>query len=66
MPTLTPSSDIALIVVAYLGWKLYKKTSIVRLEDIPIREALDQVNRDEELHEEPHKGPLRFVSWLWE
>lgn len=57
--------DIGLILAAYLIWKLVKRTSIVALVDIPLRQALDESNRVVEEIETKSRGWLRFVSWLW-
>ena len=58
--------DIPLVLSAYLIWKFVKKTKIVPLDEIPIRDALEQAEQYPEQPAEPSKGPVRFVSWIWD
>ncbi|KAG9857138.1 amino acid permease, partial [Aureobasidium melanogenum] len=59
--------DIPLILVAYLGWKYYKGTKFVALEDIPIRAALDEIRDNSETPEPVRKGWKGVVmKLLWE
>ncbi|ORX33309.1 amino acid permease/ SLC12A domain-containing protein [Kockovaella imperatae] len=57
--------DIPLVLVAYFGWKLYKKTKLVRLMDIPLMEVLEQMAEERE-EVEKAEGWVRWVSWLWD
>ncbi|CDR99763.1 probable general amino acid permease [Sporisorium scitamineum] len=67
--------DIPLVIVFFLGWKLIKKTKWVKLEDLPLREAIEQARelavlaeRQQEA-EDAVKGKrtwLRFISWIWD
>lgn len=60
-------SDIPLILVAYLGWKYFKGTKFVALEDIPIRAALDEIRDNPETPEPVRKGWKGVVmKLLWE
>ncbi len=38
--------DIPLVVLAYLAWKLYKKTNVVSLESIPLEQAFRQAEEN--------------------
>ncbi|KAH0018655.1 amino acid permease, partial [Aureobasidium melanogenum] len=59
--------DIPLILVAYLGWKYFKGTKFVALEDIPIRAALDEIRDNPETPEPVSKGWKGVVmKLLWE
>ncbi|SJX65692.1 probable general amino acid permease [Sporisorium reilianum f. sp. reilianum] len=67
--------DIPLVIVFFLGWKWTKKTKWVKLEDLPLREAIEQARERtlqaerEQQAEEAVKGRrtwLRLVSWIWD
>ncbi|GAC97981.1 amino acid transporter [Pseudozyma hubeiensis SY62] len=67
--------DIPLVIAFFVGWKLIKKTKWVKLEDLPLREAIEQAKeradqaRLEEEAEAAVKGDrrwLRFISWIWD
>lgn len=58
--------DIPLVITAYVVWKIIKKTKIVSLSDIPIREALDEVERHPEAPEPEPKGWQKAVGILWD
>lgn len=58
--------DIGLVTAAYFIWKYLKKTSFVKLEDIPIRAALDEIDRNPEEIEPPAKGWRKIVGALWD
>ncbi|KAJ8123956.1 hypothetical protein O1611_g9474 [Lasiodiplodia mahajangana] len=59
--------DIPLVLAAYLIWKLWKKTKIVSLSEIPLEEAFRQAEQVPD-DEPPMKknSMLRFVSWIWD
>ncbi|KAI1816677.1 amino acid permease/ SLC12A domain-containing protein [Poronia punctata] len=59
--------DIPLVLSAYLIWKLWKKTKMVSLSDIPLEEAFKQA-RDFQDDEPPMKsrGWVKLVSWIWD
>lgn len=64
---LTCIRDIPLILMAYLGWKYFKGTKFVALEDIPIRAALDEIRDNPETPEPVRKGWKGVVmKLLWE
>ncbi|KAF9641017.1 putative dicarboxylic amino acid permease protein [Lasiodiplodia theobromae] len=48
--------DIGLVLTAFLLWKFIKKTKVVNLEEIPLREALAEVDRFPETPDPPRKG----------
>ena len=58
--------DIPLVLAAFVLWKFFKKTRFVNLTDIPLREALDEIERKPEEPEPRPKGWLRWVSFLWD
>ncbi|OJJ45139.1 hypothetical protein ASPZODRAFT_18048 [Penicilliopsis zonata CBS 506.65] len=49
--------DIPLVLVFYLGYKFWKKTKIVPLKDIPIRQALLEAEND------PENVPIKASGW---
>lgn len=61
-----PPRDIPLVICAYLIWKVWKKTKIVSLMDIPLRDALEQASQHPDEPEEKQTGFLKFVSWIWD
>jgi amino acid transporter len=64
--TLDFISDIPLVLTAFFIWKFTKNTSIVRLNDIPLREMLAHIAAHPEEAEVKPKGAIRFISWLWD
>ncbi|KAF9877857.1 amino acid permease [Colletotrichum karsti] len=58
--------DIPLVLGAYTIYKLVKKTKIVPLNDIPLRDAFEQADEYPEEPEPKKTGPVRFVSWIWD
>jgi amino acid transporter len=52
------------VAVAYLGWKFFKGTHILPLSEIPIREALDEIERTPEDKILPTTGWSR-LNILW-
>ncbi|KAK7702973.1 hypothetical protein SLS57_011108 [Botryosphaeria dothidea] len=58
--------DIPLVITAYLLWKFIKKTKIVSLTDIPLREALADVDRFPEMPEPEAKGWKKALNILWD
>ncbi|KAK4943366.1 hypothetical protein LTR10_017040 [Elasticomyces elasticus] len=57
--------DIPLVITAYVAWKVYKRTSIVDLSEIPLEEALERAVGDVELEKE-HPLWRRLVGILWD
>jgi amino acid transporter len=60
------SSDIPLVIAAYLIWKFIKRTKIVSLKDIPLQEALNEIELYPEDPEPENTGWRRFVTFLWD
>lgn len=58
--------DIPLVLGAYAIWKVIKKTKLVRLEDIPLREAFEEIGREPEDPEPVAKGWVKWVAFLWD
>lgn len=56
--------DIALVMIAYAGWKVFKKTKILSLDEIPLRAALDEIRRTPEEKILPARGWAR-MNILW-
>ena len=65
-PEANNGRDIPLVIAAFLVWKSFKGTKFVSLEDIPIREALDEIARHPEPLEVRPKGWKKVVAILWE
>ncbi|KAK0671641.1 putative amino acid permease [Cercophora samala] len=63
--------DIPIVLVAYLSWKLLRKTSIIPLDQIPLEEAFEQAEENIMVQTQGFpptkaKGWTRFVSWIWD
>ncbi|KAI1609513.1 amino acid permease/ SLC12A domain-containing protein [Exophiala viscosa] len=57
--------DIPLVITAYVAWKVYKRTSVVNLSEIPLEEALERAVGDVEIEKE--RPPWRkLVGFLWD
>ncbi|KAG9241214.1 arginine permease [Calycina marina] len=56
--------DIPLVLAAYFGWKMFKRTKILSLHDIPIRVALEEIRLTPEAKIPPMKGWKR-LNILW-
>ena len=61
------SSDIPIVLTAYLFWKYFRKTKVVSLDDIPLEDAFQQAEYfvDDE-PEVKKKGWIRAISWIWD
>lgn len=60
-----PNRDIALVLAAYGLFKLIKRTNIVTLAGLPLREALDRAVEDDEA-EKPRSFWERCIGILWD
>ncbi|KAI1736602.1 amino acid permease/ SLC12A domain-containing protein [Xylaria scruposa] len=59
--------DIPLVLSAYLIWKLWKKTKIISLSDIPLSEAFKQAGQVSDDEPPAKRGTwIRLVSWIWD
>lgn len=65
--------DIPLVIVLFVGWKFFKKTKWVNLDDLPLNEVIQQAQRRAELAAIEQQNMvdmspfwLRFVSWIWD
>ena len=58
--------DIPLVLAAFLIWKFVKKTRFVKLSEIPLREALDDIDRHPEPLDPSSKGWKKYVGFLWD
>lgn len=63
--TLTPRRVIPIVLVLFVGWKFFHKTSFVDLNEVPLRQILDHIDEFPEQREEPKSGPLKIFSWMW-
>ena len=59
------SRDIVLVLTAYLLWKLIKKTKIVALADIPLREAIERARGDPGVEKKVPRW-RKVVGFLWD
>jgi amino acid transporter len=58
--------DIPLVLVAFLLWKFIKRTKFVKLSEIPLKEALDDVYQNPEPLDPGSKGWKKIVGFLWD
>lgn len=58
--------DIPLVLTAFVLWKVIKKTRFVKLSEIPLKEALDDVERHPETPEPGSKGWRKLFTFLWD
>ncbi|KAF2161945.1 hypothetical protein M409DRAFT_69456 [Zasmidium cellare ATCC 36951] len=58
--------DIPLVLTAFVLWKIFKKTSFVKLDEIPLKEALEEIERKPEESEPPKKGWAKWIGILWD
>jgi amino acid transporter len=49
--------DIPLVLVVYLGYKFIRKTKFVPLEDVPVRQAIEEAQND------PENVPIKARGW---
>jgi yeast amino acid transporter len=56
--------DIPLVICAYLGWKFFKGTKILLLDEIPIQAALEEIEQMPEEKIPPARGWHR-LNILW-
>lgn len=61
----TRSSDIPLVLTAYILWKLIKRTKIHNLAEIPLEEALERAARDPG-YEKKLPRWRQIVGFLWD
>jgi len=58
--------DIPLVLLAFGLWKVFNKTKIVKLLDIPLREALDDYLEHPEEKDPASKGWRKIFGFLWD
>ena len=58
--------DIPLVLAAFILWKMFKGTRFIRLSEIPLREALDEIERNPEPLDPASKGWMKVVGFLWD
>ena len=58
-------SDIPLVLLAYGGYKLIRRTKIVPLDMVPLRQALDEAENDPENVPLKKDGFLSKINILW-
>jgi amino acid transporter len=55
------------VLIAYVFWKLFRKTKIVSLEEIPLEDALARVDEYyPEQTPDKKRGWVKAVSWIWD
>jgi amino acid transporter len=58
------------VLSAYLIWKIWKKTKIVSLSDIPLKDAFKQAEEAEQVSDDEFpvkkRSIVRLVSWIWD
>lgn len=58
--------NIVIVLCLYISYKLVKKTSIVPLSDIPIRELIEHARQSPDSPEVKHKNKMvQWVNFLW-
>lgn len=57
--------DIGLVTAAYIFWKVFKKTKIVALADIPLQEALARAEQDPAFEERVPQW-RKVLGFLWD
>lgn len=60
-----PCSDIPLVLFAFLGYKWIRGTKFVPLDDIPIRQALQEAEDDPENVPIGKDSIWKKVNFLW-
>ena len=58
--------DIPLVLAAFTIWKLVKRTKFVKLSEIPLQEALDDIERNPEPFDPGSKGWMKVIGFLWD
>ncbi|PWN42661.1 amino acid permease [Ceraceosorus guamensis] len=58
--------DIPLVLTVFALWKCLKRTRHVKLDEIPILEALNEIQEFNGDDENVARGWKRAISWLWE
>ena len=58
--------DIPLVLIAFIVWKVLKKTERVKLSEIPLREALEEIERKPEMPEPQATGWKKWIGILWD
>ena len=62
---LTTNSDIPLVLTAFVLWKLIKRTKWVKLEEVPLREALERAEEDPG-NEKALPRWRQIIGFLWD
>jgi amino acid transporter len=57
--------DIAIMLALYFGFKIWNKTKIIPLSEVPIRKFIEIAMQEVEAPEPP-KSALRKLNFLWE
>lgn len=58
--------NIVVVLCLYISYKLIKKTSIVPLAEIPIRDFIEQARQSPDDPEKKHKNKMvKWASFLW-
>lgn len=57
--------DVGLVIAAYIFWKVFKKTKIVALADIPLQEALARAEQDPAVEQRVPRW-RKVLGFLWD
>ena len=57
--------DIPLVLAAYVAWKIFKRTKVLDLADIPLEEALERAAQDPGVTKKLPKW-RQVVGFLWD
>ncbi|KAK3307351.1 amino acid permease-domain-containing protein [Chaetomium strumarium] len=59
--------DIPLVLAAYLFWKIFRKTKIVSLREIPLEDAFSRADEyDPDELPDKRRRWIRTISWIWD
>ncbi|KAK4240513.1 amino acid permease-domain-containing protein [Achaetomium macrosporum] len=59
--------DIPLVLAAYLFWKIFRKTKIVSLSEVPLEDAFSRADEyDPDELSDKKRGWIRTISWIWD
>ncbi|KAK3299724.1 amino acid permease-domain-containing protein [Chaetomium fimeti] len=59
--------DIPIVLTAYAFWKVFRKTKVVSLDEIPLMDALARADEYYPEHNLDRKrGWVKAISWIWD
>ncbi|KAK4687350.1 hypothetical protein P7C73_g2767, partial [Tremellales sp. Uapishka_1] len=63
---ITAYLDIGLVAVAFVAWKIIKRTRLVKLEELPLQAILDHIDANPEEDDTPTTGWKKYLAMLWD